>query len=68
MKEANLVCKTKRKFKATTDSKHDRPIAPNLLARKFKVLQPNLCWVGDITYVPTDEGWLYVMTPEIQTG
>jgi putative transposase len=62
MKEANLVCKTKRKFKATTDSKHDRPIAPNLLARKFKVPQPNLCWVGDITYVPTDEGWLYLAT------
>lgn len=62
MKEANLVCKTKRKFKATTDSKHDRTVAPNLLARQFKVARPNSCWVGDITYIPTDEGWLYLAT------
>lgn len=62
MKEASLVCKSKRKFKATTDSKHNRPIAPNLLDRKFNVDQPNHCWVGDITYVPTEEGWLYLAT------
>lgn len=62
MKEANLICKTKRKFKATTDSKHNRPVAPNLLDRKFQVNQANCYWVGDITYIPTDEGWLYLAT------
>jgi putative transposase len=62
MAEADLICKTKRKFKATTDSKHNKPIAPNLLARKFTVTQPNRYYVGDITYIPTDEGWLYLAT------
>lgn len=60
--ELGLVCKTKRKFVATTDSKHNKPVAPNLLARKFDVQQPNHYWVGDITYVPTEEGWLYLAT------
>ena len=62
MKESSLVCKTKRKFKATTDSKHNKQVSPNLLARKFNVLQANSYWVGDITYVPTEEGWLYLAT------
>ncbi len=62
MKEADLVCKTKRKFKATTDSKHDKPIAPNLLARRFNVEGPNRYYVGDITYISTEEGWLYLAT------
>lgn len=62
MKEAKLSCKTKRKFKATTDSKHNKPVAPNLLDRNFAVNQPNRCYVGDITYIPTDEGWLYLAT------
>jgi len=62
MKESELAVKTKRKFKATTDSKHNQPIAPNLLDRKFDVHQPNCYWVGDITYIPTDEGWLYLAT------
>lgn len=62
MKENNLVCKTKRKFKATTDSRHNKTIAPNLLERKFNVQQPNRYWVGDITYIPTEEGWLYLAT------
>ncbi len=62
MKEAGLVCKTKRKFKATTDSKHGRPVAPNVLERKFTVDKPNRYWVGDISYVPTAEGWLYLAT------
>ena len=60
MKEADLVCKTKRKFKATTDSKHTRLISPNLLERQFNVTQANRYWVGDITYIPTREGWLYL--------
>lgn len=55
-----LRCKQKRKFKATTDSKHALPIAPNLLARQFVVAAPSRAWVTDITYVATDEGWLYL--------
>lgn len=62
MTEANLVCKTKRKFKVTTDSKHTRAVAPNLLERKFNVTAANCYWVGDITYVPTEEGFLYLAT------
>lgn len=62
MKESGLKVKTKRKFKATTDSNHNNPIAPNLLDRKFDAPEPNRYWVGDITYVPTKEGWLYLAT------
>jgi transposase InsO family protein len=60
MKDAGLICKTKRRFKATTDSKHDLPIAPHQLARQFDVKCPNHVYVGDITYIPTAEGWLYL--------
>lgn len=60
MREADLVCKTKQKFKATTNSKHDLPIAPNQLDRQFNVHQPNQVYVGDITYIHTQEGWLYL--------
>jgi transposase InsO family protein len=59
-KKLGIRCKQKRKFKATTDSKHKLPVAENLLGREFKVSQPNSVWVSDITYVPTDEGWLYL--------
>ena len=55
-----LRCKQKRKFKITTDSWHKLPIAENLLGQKFQAYQPNQIWLSDITYVPTDEGWLYV--------
>jgi putative transposase len=60
MEEAGLACRTKRKFKATTDSKHTKFIAPNLLGRQFNIAQKNRCWVGDITFIPTKEGWLYL--------
>lgn len=60
MKEANLACKAKVKFKVTTDSKHQQPISPNLLERNFTVSQPNKVYVGDITYIATAEGWLYL--------
>lgn len=60
MREENLMVKTKRKFKITTDSNHDKPIAPNLLERKFSVDTPDTVYVGDITYIPTREGWLYL--------
>lgn len=50
----------KRRFKITTYSKHHEPIAPNLLNRQFSANRPNQCYVGDITYIPTQEGWLYL--------
>ena len=55
-----IRCKQMRKFKATTNSKHTLPVADNILGQQFKVAAPNMVWVSDITYVPTNEGWLYV--------
>ena len=55
-----IRCKQKRKFKATTDSRHKLPVADNILGQQFTVTAPNKVWTSDITYVPTDEGWLYV--------
>ena len=61
MTEAGIVSKTKKKFKVlTTDSRHSHPIAPNILDRKFNPQSPNAVWASDITYVPTQEGWLYL--------
>jgi transposase InsO family protein len=59
-RKLGIRCKQKRKFKATTNSKHTFPVADNILGQQFKVAAPNKVWVSDITYVPTDEGWLYV--------
>ena len=59
-KRLGLRCKQKRKFKVTTDSRHTLPVAENLLGQQFKVCAPNAVWVSDLTYVPTDEGWLYL--------
>jgi transposase InsO family protein len=59
-RKLGIRCKQKRKFKATTNSKHTLPVADNILGQQFKVNAPNKVWVSDITYVPTDEGWLYV--------
>jgi putative transposase len=55
-----IRCKQKRKFKATTYSNHNLPVAENLLNQQFQVSEPNKVWLSDITYVPTDEGWLYL--------
>jgi putative transposase len=55
-----LRCKQKRKFKATTNSTHELPVAPNILDQDFRATAPNQAWCGDITYVATDEGWLYL--------
>jgi putative transposase len=55
-----LRCKQKCRFKATTNSRHSLPLAPNVLDRQFAVAAPNQAWVTDITYIPTDEGWLYL--------
>ena len=62
MQEENLQVQTKRKFKVTTDSNHNKPIAPNLLERDFEVGTQDTVYVGDITYIPTGEGWLYLAT------
>jgi putative transposase len=55
-----IRAKGKRRFKVTTDSGHDLSISPNLLNREFTVTQPDKVWAGDITYIPTDEGWLFL--------
>ena len=55
-----IRCKQKRKFKATTYSHHNLPVAQNILNQQFQVSEPNKVWLSDITYVPTDEGWLYL--------
>ena len=55
-----IRAKGKRRFKIATDSKHDLPITPNLLDRQFSVTAPDKVWTGDITYIATDEGWLFL--------
>ena len=61
MREEGLRAKGTRRFvPRTTDSTHDQPVAPNVLNRQFVAPEPNGKWVGDITYIPTDEGWLYL--------
>ena len=55
-----IRCTHKKKFRVTTDSKHQLPIAENALNRQFAQSAPNQVWVADITYIPTDEGWLYL--------
>ena len=63
MNEAGVtVERGKRRAPVTTDSRHGYEVAPNLLARHFDVDEPDQAWVGDITYVWTAEGWLYVST------
>ncbi len=60
MKKAHLRAKLTRKYRLTTDSKHRLPLAPNRLKRQFDVAKPNKVWVGDITYIQTNQGWLYL--------
>ena len=61
MQKHSIQARGKRRFRVlTSDSKHDLPIAPNVLDRKFRVGAPNQVWVGDLTYIPTDEGWLFL--------
>ena len=59
-KKLGIRCKQKRRFKATTQFRHRLSVAENVLGQQFKVYRPNAVWVTDITYVPTDEGWLYL--------
>jgi len=60
MRSAGLRPKTRRKFRVTTESKHNHPVAPNRLDRQFTVAAPNRVWTADITYIATVEGWLYL--------
>lgn len=60
MRDRGLVARQRRRFKATTDSNHQLPIAENLLRRNFRAEKINQKWVADITYIWTDEGWLYL--------
>ncbi len=62
MQDAGLQSKIKRRFKATTNSNHKLPVAENLLDRQFVIDRQNIVYVGDITYVRTREGWLYLAT------
>jgi putative transposase len=60
MREQGIRARHKRRFKATTDSKHSLPIAPNVLERNFTPAAPSRVWSADLTYIWTDEGWLYL--------
>ena len=62
MMQAGLHCKTKQKFKRTTDSNHSFYVAPDRLKRNFNPAKPNNVWAGDITYIPTGNGFLYLAT------
>ena len=60
MREKKLAARTRRRFRTTTDSKHDFPIAPNVLDRDFTASAPDRAWVTDITFLWTAQGWLYL--------
>ncbi len=61
MRENGIRAKQGKKYKpTTTDSKHNLPVAPNILNRQFQRERPNEAWVADITFIPTEEGWLYL--------
>lgn len=60
MRRQGIRGQGKRKYRATTDSRHQLPVAPNILNRQFVVARPNAVWVSDITYIWTAEGWLYL--------
>jgi len=60
MQRHGIRARGKRRFRITTDSRHGLPIAPNLLNRNFTVSAPNRVWAGDMTYIHTEEGWLFL--------
>lgn len=60
MRNQGLLCRTRRRFRATTNSNHNLAVAPNHLDRAFQVAEQDRVYVGDITYIPTQEGWLYL--------
>ena len=60
MKKEGIRAIVPRKYRATTNSKHKFPVAPNLLNQDFNIKEPNKVWLSDITYIRTSEGWLYL--------
>jgi transposase InsO family protein len=60
MHQAKIMPKAIRRFRATTDSRNTKVFSPNLLERVFHADRPNACWLSDITFIPTREGWLYL--------
>jgi putative transposase len=65
MREMGLAAhRGRRRTPRTTDSRHDLPVAPNLLERRFAADRPDAVWLADVSYIPTDEGWLYLATIE----
>ncbi|ENO79077.1 transposase ISThsp4, IS3 family, ORFB [Thauera sp. 63] len=60
MRKNGIRARHKRRYKATTDSRHHLPVAENVLERQFAPEVPNRVWTGDITYIATAEGWLYL--------
>ena len=60
MQQLGIRAKGVKKYKATTNSRHGLPVAPNLLEQNFEAISPNQKWVSDITYIWTEEGWLYL--------
>jgi putative transposase len=60
MREKGLKGAQKRRFRCTTDSRHPWPIAPNRLDRNFDPVEANRVWAGDVTYIATEQGWLYL--------
>jgi transposase InsO family protein len=64
MRREGIAAKTRRKFRCTTDSNHGRPVAENVLDRRFEPEASNRAWTADITYVATGEGWLYLAAVE----
>jgi putative transposase len=64
MRTHGIAAKVKRKFRCTTDSNHARPVAKNVLDRRFEPGAANRAWAADITYIPTAEGWLYLAAVE----
>jgi transposase InsO family protein len=64
MRQAGLQGQVRRRFQVTTHSQHTLPVAPNRLGQVFQATTVNMTWLADITYIPTDEGWLYLATIE----
>jgi putative transposase len=60
MRHAGIVAKRAKRFRGTTDSNHPNPIAPNVLERRFSSSQPDTVWVTDVTFITTNQGWLYL--------
>lgn len=60
MRDKKIVAKRRKRFKVTTDSKHEMPVAPNLVKQNFVAERPHTLWTSDITYIWTREGWLYL--------